>query len=464
MPQLGHRELIVLIQLVESLDSEMQIVNGNRYTLGTQMFSSELKNLACKTKLYLDSFRSNPKANDPVWSAMYWAGLGTFIAVWKGLHQVAKPIQDAHSLTIPYAFVEWMTSRVRTLKGYEGTEIALFSCSKFEFVQYSTEGLRRLWKRLQESIPDVAELSPKLAVLGLPYSQGNNLARSALLAHELGHFVFQSESGFQLQESLLNELRKPLFSNMSDFKITPKFDEGRIAAECSRVLSYWLEECLCDLFAVWMVGPLFSYSFLEFISISGPQRPQDGLSLEFFESHPSDLFRLRLQFEFAGKLGWADSVAPECYKPLVDSIQASTKPEYVNSGLDDEALNRVYELCRQRFVEWSPKLVEALIAFLPVENSGARIALNEEAAIFKYLSRGVVPSTIRLDGTTVYPAGISLINAGYNFVVSNLHQLIERLPEADSKSDLTRAVWASRVESWIMKALEDHLLLRHVSP
>ena len=78
----------------------------------------------------------------------------------------------------------------------------------------------------------------------------------------------------------------------------------------------------------------------------------------------------------------------------------------------------------------------------------------------RYLSRGVVPSTLNVDGIVKRPSEATLINASRRFNLVGLKTLLDNLDSPQSVSARTYAKWSRQVESWILKALEDVELLK----
>jgi hypothetical protein len=79
--------------------------------------------------------------------------------------------------------------------------------------------------------------------------------------------------------------------------------------------------------------------------------------------------------------------------------------------------------------------------------------------IAQYLRRAIVPSTIVVDGDIVYPRPVVIINAGYRFLLEDISLLISNIEGEKPESIESRSRLSTRLELWLLKALEDHRLL-----
>jgi hypothetical protein len=48
-----------------------------------------------------------------------------------------------------------------------------------------------------------------------------------------------------------------------------------------------------------------------------------------------------------------------------------------------------------------------------------------------------------------------MINAGFQFYLSSLDSLISSFPNSDATDPSERAKWTSKLESWVIKGIED---------
>src|SRR5260370_24480618 len=89
--------------------------------------------------------------------------------------------------------------------------------------------------------------------------------------------------------------------------------------------------------------------------------------------------------------------------------------------------------------------------------------LNE--TVQEYLANGVVPSTVNVrvgngpdDVITVPASPLVLLNAGMEFYLSRIDELMRSIPGEDENQFDRRLHWIRLVEEWIAKAIEDESL------
>lgn len=79
-----------------------------------------------------------------------------------------------------------------------------------------------------------------------------------------------------------------------------------------------------------------------------------------------------------------------------------------------------------------------------------------------YLEHGVVPSSLlekKGELNFARPDLVGLLNSSYKFYVESLDRLISHIKDADANDVGTRSAWASKVQTWTAKAIEDVSLL-----
>jgi hypothetical protein len=85
------------------------------------------------------------------------------------------------------------------------------------------------------------------------------------------------------------------------------------------------------------------------------------------------------------------------------------------------------------------------------------------------LAAGVVPSTLNVrtgnkpeDVTSVSVSPLVLLNAGMEFYLTRINELIRSIRGEDGRLFDRRLHWIRRAEEWIAKAIEDESLDREV--
>jgi hypothetical protein len=213
----------------------------------------------------------------------------------------------------------------------------------------------------------------------------------------------------------------------------------------------WLEEIYCDLFALCLAGPSFSFAFIDLLSLTRFEPSRD-----FQNSHPANALRLREQAKLLQDpaSGWWNtiSVPGNHYVAVLEAalFRQDSDFKYGTGGLgsvDDFALKCFLSLVGR------PK--DAVLSLFAGIDSGVSEYTSKVGAIKAYLSYGIVPSRLVMNGGASVPSGMCLLNATYSFYLENLDELLHRLASVEAGCLECRAHWAQRVELWLGKALED---------
>jgi hypothetical protein len=165
-------------------------------------FFRYIRGLGDATKAYLNIF-SEKAPKDPRLYQGYRQKLETIRSAWFEFHQFIKPAIDADTLGMPYPLVEALTRRLNQIKGLEKTKFVLFHLDEVNYLQIRVSEVKRPADRLATIIPDADPFPPDLGMIGIPYSQSSPLYLNCLIAHEIGHFVFQK---FERKKKLLPDV------------------------------------------------------------------------------------------------------------------------------------------------------------------------------------------------------------------------------------------------------------------
>ncbi|HEV2485624.1 MAG TPA: hypothetical protein VGT08_08840 [Terracidiphilus sp.] len=385
--------------------------------------------------------------------------LGTIRAAWRELHKLIKPSLDADTLQVPLAVVDGIVRRFREIPGYNETEFVLFHTAEFNYVQIRTADLRSLSSKIRALIPNSPAFPPNLGLIGMPYSQGRTAFANCLVAHEMGHFVYRDKS---LDGSLQVEADRALKLSFSNY-------EGQNQEEKERWIRYvtrWAEELFCDLFGVMLLGPCYTYAYIEAYDLSAVLNSAGQISderisarMEFYENHPSHIFRLQQQSEFLRESHWWDHIGrtQARFSTLLQAIVGLKSETHVkqNSSFG--------------------RLISPLIATIPSIRKAASKVFDDiddwfdsfsllNPCVQEYLAAGVVPSTlnIRISGrpkiATVSASPLVLLNSGMEFYLIRIDELMRSIPGEDESHFDRRLHWIRRIEEWIAKAIEDESL------
>jgi hypothetical protein len=368
--------------------------------------------------------------------------LATLRYSWFDLHKYIKPAADAHTLESPVPLVAAMTARLRGLSGFENVRFAIVHTNIVNYFQLSPNYVRQLAVQISKIVDGPPIFPDDLAIVGLPYSQSNAVFLNTLLAHEMGHFSFQKRSEQQRLSApfntIFNRHQVASFSNQDYVR-------------CHQLVVGWLEEIYCDLFAIRLAGPAFSYAFIEFFALTRSNPP-----VEFSASHPPLGLRLREQARLlqSSSEPWWPSMQklPNHYTELLSQTVTMQDSEFswknaINGRVEQEALACFFEM-----LDEPGKAVQEIFGEFDPE---VRAFSEQFGTVMDYLSFGVVPSRLIIGYTAVTPSGTVLLNAAYSFYLNKLDTLLDRLSTTDCDCIQCRANWAERVEMWTAKALED---------
>lgn len=374
---------------------------------------------------------------------------------WRVLHYFVKLAVDAPTLNVPVSLLNLFQDRLHEINSLSRAEIVILLCADLNYFQHRHGPVKKLVGEVQGIIGYTKPLLAGLGFIAMPYSQSSNLITNTLICHELGHFVFEELScGSTLRIPIDGALKKHVgasFESASD----------RIKDWCRKQLGTWAEEIFCDIFALTLIGPVFSFASIELFSLLGLLDEKE--SLKFSPSHPADACRFKehmTQLEF---LGWWQAVK-------------DVESEHIRLI---EELGKKSETSYQFALAEIPKLGPALKdAFCDVRGdvrrlvnttcAGVRSGLDDfrrrNGTIQEYLSPGIVPSTLAIRRKLVHPEPVGVINAVACFYLSSLPRLVRNAPKYYHRrnSDLKisdRSELTSRLETWGTKAIEDYRLL-----
>jgi hypothetical protein len=217
----------------------------------------------------------------------------TFKGYLRLLHALIKPAADAHSLTIPGPLVELACQQLQRINGMVNSRLLILLTSEFMYFQRPHTDLKDEARDIQEFIPE-AVFPAKLGFIEIPYSQGSGFFTNLAIYHEIGHFVYEelshrdpSRAEFELLALVKDRSLDMVFRPRSaDAHRVERNLQARAVAE--RILENWTQELFCDLFAVRLLGPAFSFALIEMIGMLGVSQDQ---YLRFDTDHPAPACR-----------------------------------------------------------------------------------------------------------------------------------------------------------------------------
>lgn len=385
--------------------------------------------------------------------------LGTIRAAWKELHALIKPALDADTLRIPSAVVDGIVRRFKELPNNADAEFALFHSSEFNYVEVRTADLGNIASKLRAIVPNAPRFPDQLGLIGIPYSQGKAAFSNCLIAHEIGHHVYRQQA---LEVPLRSGIDDSLSKSIPDYATKDEAQKGGIITAVTR----WAEELFCDFFGIQLVGPAYSCAYIEaydlYAVLNNDGAPSDErllLRLDFYEKHPSHIYRLKQQAIFLRESSWWDQLESfssrfaGMLQTLID-LELNTHYQSLNLGGLVPALDSVI-----------PEIKRAIgVAFTGVDDGFTEFQqLNP--TIQQYLSNGIVPSTLvvrtgsEATDVEIVPASpFVLLNSGMQFYLTEIDSFMQSIAGEPVDNFSRRLHWIRRVEQWISKAIEDQSL------
>ena len=295
-----------------------------------------------------------------------------------------------------------------------------------------------------------------LGIIALPYSQAQSLFLNTAIAHEIGHFAFQQVGLRQtIAKDVVSAVKAVLSTN--NLQVVP--DDLMWMID---IVLKWAEELFCDLFAIWLVGPCFSLSFIELFDMGyAMETPSSQVPfLRFYSEHPADLLRLQQHRVMLEHLGWwrAFGSVESHYVSLLNRCQSLKETDF---GINTEKGDAIGKAIRSTFFNIVPSLHATVNSLFDKCESGAQEFEELSSTVEEYFWNGVVPSTVFQSSKLVlrYPRVLTLLNTAAKVHISSLDKLLNQVAGGEPSSPSNRSEWTARLELWTIKALEDSVIL-----
>ncbi len=381
--------------------------------------------------------------------------LKTLRYAWFEIHRRIKPIAEADTLHLPTPLVSGLERRLRSVLRFQKTRFAVLHTERLNYLQVVASGIRDTTSRISTLVGSTSLPPQDLGLIGIPYSQAESVFMNCLIAHEVGHFVFGE---LQLLNSLSQPISDALVAAFASVltQLTPE-DRLRVPT----VVAGWAEELFCDLFAVRLVGPCYTFAFAEIFdltnnfNLNGTINPVAAApAMEFSDSHPADLYRVQKQVSSLTRLKWWDEVkdSKSLYKDLLEHCKTLNPSQFLFPAQVQfqayfiRAIDRV-----------STDVETAVESSLTGLETGVKEFALLRKTVQEYFHHGIVPSTIHHPSSaeTVSPSAVTLLNAAYQLYLESLPALINRIEGQNAESVEHRSFWTQKLEAWTIKALED---------
>lgn len=370
----------------------------------------------------------------------------TLKAYLRLLHTLIKPAADAHTLSIPAPLIELASDQLRHVKGMSGSSVVILLTPQLMYFQRPHTHVKEQARQVQTFIPQ-AVFPKKLGFIELPYSQGPSFFTNLAIYHEIGHFVYEELSTKPRPHSYVDALNSAI--NQCVLKAYHK-PPRKVRAVAEKIIGAWTQELFCDLFAIRLVGPAFSFALVEILGMLGFLSAE--VRVKFDQDHPASACRFAEHVDLLRKDLWWKAIAdidPE-QKKLLDELADTPRSAYT-FYLDEETPGPTELL--NAFLDLVVPAIRTLVRQITTKPTREVKRFEDcRLTIEECLRAGVVPHA-RPPSTT---DPISVINSAFCFYLTSVPTLIKKYERPEARNDVEKhSLWAERLEKWTMKAVED---------
>lgn len=364
------------------------------------------------------------------------------------LHELIKPATDAHTLTVPAPLIDLASQQLQQVERMRNSRIVILLTSELMYFQRPHTDIKAQARIVESFIPR-ASFPAKLGFIELPYSQGPSFFTNLAIYHEIGHFVFEellnSDPPHPLLTAMYSATRRSLKRALG--RRPPDPQSFAVAAE---IIENWTQEIFCDLFAIRLIGPAFSFAFVEMLGMLGFLLPD--VTVKFNPTHPAVSCRFAEHLDMLRHDGWWDAITDikSDQKTLLESIADRPRSNY-RFYVDENTPGR--QSLVDVFLDVSVPAIRKLVRQITPESAAAVTRFEKSRkTIQDCLSVGVVPHTTGSNA----PDPISVINAAFCFYMTSLRQVVQHFEGAKAEHNVAlHSRWTKRLEMWTMKAIED---------
>jgi hypothetical protein len=366
------------------------------------------------------------------------------------LHTIIKPAADAHTLSIPAPLIDLAHDQLQHVKGMNGSNVVILLTPQLMYFQRPHTHVKGQARQVQTLIPQ-ATFPKKLGFIELPYSQGPSFFTNLAIYHEIGHFVYEELSTLPRPNPSFVDLSSAIDRSLSS--ALRKSPDPKLRAVAENIVESWTQEIFCDLFAIRLVGPAFSFALVEILGML------DFLSSEarvkFDEEHPASAFRFAQHVSMLREDSWWGAIAdiePE-QKKLLESLANIPRSDYT-FYVDEDTPGP--KSLMHAFLDKIVPAIRTLVCHITTNPTQAVKRFSESRpSIEDCLRAGVVPH--------VKPSAacdpVSVINAAFCFYLTSLPKLLKKFEAPEAQNDVDKhSLWTERLEKWTMKAIEDSLM------
>jgi hypothetical protein len=346
------------------------------------------------------------------------------------------------------------------------SRVLILLTPEFMYFQRPHTDIKGQARDIEAFIPS-ASFPPKLGFIEIPYSQGPSFFTNLAIYHEIGHFVYEelsnrkpSHGGFRTLASVKDRCLNKAF-NLRSSTVTAgarnavRVERNRQAlALAEKILENWTQEIFCDLFALRLIGPAFSFAFIEMIGMLGVSPTQ---RVTFTPDHPAPACRFAEQVKLLREDSWwkeIEDLQAEQRQFLQES--ASIPPRRYTFLLDEN--HRGPRKLLDAFVTDLVPAIKDLVCQLtrravPSVERFRRV----QDGIQQSFRAGVMPLTDTPDKCDP----VCIINAAFCFYLTAVREIVESFNGPGHDNDVAlHSEWKNRIEMWTMKAVEDSQFMR----
>jgi hypothetical protein len=293
-----------------------------------------------------------------------------------------------------------------------------------------------------------ASFPAKLGFIELPYSQGPSFFTNLALYHEIGHFVYEELTNAAPPYPAMAALRGAVNRSLNR-ALSKRPRDPEAFAIASKIFEDWIQEIFCDLFALRLVGPAFSFAFVEMLGMLGFL---SETATRFNPSHPAPACRFSEHVHMLRHDLWWDAIADlrADQKKQLETLAKLPRSSY--TFFIDEKTRGPQKLVDGFLDDVVPAIRKLVLQVTPKNPAAVNRFKKARPIVEDCLRAGVVPHSI--DPAALDP--VSVINATFCFYLTSLPDVVRQFEGPESEYDVAAySRWTRRLEMWTMKAIED---------
>src|ERR1700691_6303692 len=381
------------------------------------------------------------------------------------LHALIKPAADAHSLTIPGPLVDLASQQLQKVDGMTGSRLLILLTTEFIYFQRPHTDVKGQARKVEEFIPG-ASFPPKLGFIEIPYSQGPSFFTNLAIYHEIGHFVYEELSnrnpphaGFRSLALVKDRCLKGTFNRRSlvhtgTHNAIRAGRNRQALALAERMLENWTQEIFCDLFALRLIEPAFSFALIEMIGMLGVSPTQ---LLRFDPDHPAPACRFAQHVKLLQDDSWWSEIQGLQAEQRQFLQESASIPTRRYQFFVDENHRGPRRLLDAFVTDLTPAIRELVCQLTSRAASSVERFRRTRSDIHGSFRAGDVPLTDTSDRRDP----VCIINAAFCFYLTAVPDVIKRFERAGNENNVTvHCEWKDRVEMWTMKGIEDSQVMQ----